>query len=186
MVAKQIMVIQTALAAGQRYTVFEGRTMFVNSTLAMFVTMNPMYEHRSVLPSNLKALFRPVAMMVPDYTMIAEVSLYAAGFQSAQLLAVKLVSCLKVGTWGVGMPGSRVRGCGEAVYGEWVGAGAGVVGMVRRVHPAVKLGLDQSIPYPGYGGCTLPNRFRLCPPCPRRSPLTGFLRSGITTSRCAP
>ncbi|EFJ51360.1 dynein heavy chain, partial [Volvox carteri f. nagariensis] len=107
-VAKQIMVIQTALAAGQRYTVFEGRTMYVNSSLAMFVTMNPMYEHRSVLPSNLKArrawgeglglrsLFRPVAMMVPDYTMIAEVSLYAAGFQSAQMLATKLVSCLKI------------------------------------------------------------------------------------------
>ncbi|GIL68853.1 hypothetical protein Vafri_22075 [Volvox africanus] len=95
-VAKQIMVIQTALAAGQRYTVFEGRTMYVNSSLAMFVTMNPMYEHRSVLPSNLKSLFRPVAMMVPDYTMIAEVSLYAAGFQSAQMLATKLVSCLKI------------------------------------------------------------------------------------------
>ncbi len=54
MVAKQIMVIQTALAAGMRYTVFEGRTMFVNSSLAMFITMNPMYDFRSVLPANLK------------------------------------------------------------------------------------------------------------------------------------
>lgn len=54
MVAKQIMSIQTALAAGQRYTIFEGRTMFVNNSLAMFITMNPMYEYRSVLPSNLK------------------------------------------------------------------------------------------------------------------------------------
>lgn len=37
--------------------------------------------------------------MVPDYTMIAEVSLHAAGFQSAHMLATKLVSCMKVGAW---------------------------------------------------------------------------------------
>ena len=104
------MAIQTALAAGQRYTVFEGRTMFVNNSLAMFITMNPMYEYRSVLPSNLKALFRPVAMMVPDYTLIAEVSLYAAGFQSAAILATKLVSCLKVGGW--------ARGCCTGAFGQ--------------------------------------------------------------------
>ena len=58
--------------------------------------MNPMYEFRNVLPSNLKALFRPVAMMVPDYRLIAEVSLYANGFQSAAALATNLVSVLKV------------------------------------------------------------------------------------------
>ncbi len=58
MVAKQIMVIQGALAAGMRYTVFEGRTMYVNATLALYITMNPMYEHRSVLPSNLKVRAR--------------------------------------------------------------------------------------------------------------------------------
>ena len=50
-----------------------------------------------MLPSNLKALFRPVAMMVPDYRLIAEVSLYANGYRDAAALAINLVSVLKVG-----------------------------------------------------------------------------------------
>ena len=35
-------------------------------------------------------------MMVPDYRLIAEVSLYANGFRSAASLATNLVSVLKV------------------------------------------------------------------------------------------
>ena len=61
----------------------------------IFITLNPAgkgYGGRQKLPDNLKQLFRPVVMSVPNNELIAEVLLFAEGFREGKSLGRKLVA----------------------------------------------------------------------------------------------
>ena len=79
-------------------TTMEGDVVKLNETCGAYITMNPGYLGRSALPEGLKALFRPMTVMVPDLVMICENMLMAQGFVTSKSLAYKfytLYSLLK-------------------------------------------------------------------------------------------
>jgi dynein heavy chain len=89
-VSTQIGDIQRALVQGKSTVEILDEEVNLKPTVGIFVTMNPGYEGRSELPDNLKALFRPVTMVVPDLKIICENMLMSEGFQEARLLAKKM------------------------------------------------------------------------------------------------
>ena len=94
-VSSQIQTIQDALKEKNAELVLMGRTVKVNKSSAVFVTLNPAgrgYGGRSKLPDNLKQLFRSIAMSRPDNELIAEVMLLSDGYVHARRLGKKLVA----------------------------------------------------------------------------------------------
>lgn len=85
-VATQIAAVMASMKLGLNRFIFEGVEMRLIRTCGIFVTMNPGYAGRSELPENLKAMLRPVSMMLPDFTLIAENMLFSEGFQTAKVL----------------------------------------------------------------------------------------------------
>lgn len=89
-VAQQILCIISALAVKQPEFYFEGQLIKLVPTVGLFITMNPGYAGRTELPDNLKSMFRPISMMVPDNVIIAENTLYSDGFINTRNLARKV------------------------------------------------------------------------------------------------
>ena len=115
-VSVQVKSIQDGIRDKKKRFIFMGDDIILNNTVGIFVTMNPGYLGRTELPENLKgiyfskkqfilhekqyskiyfnqkALFRPCAMVVPDFELISEIMLVAEGFTEARLLARKFIT----------------------------------------------------------------------------------------------
>ena len=95
-IAQQILTIQSAIRAKLSEFQFGEHIIPLNPKFGVFITMNPGYAGRTELPDNMKALFRPISMMVPDYGLIAEIILFSEGFETAHDLARKMVQLYKL------------------------------------------------------------------------------------------
>jgi dynein heavy chain len=85
----QFKCVLDAIKADKETFVIQGDTVRLDKTCGAFITMNPGYLGRSELPEGLKALFRPITVVVPDLQLICENMLMAEGFVSADILAKK-------------------------------------------------------------------------------------------------
>lgn len=64
---------------------FEGHEISLDDRIGIFITMNPGYAGRTELPESVKALFRPVVVIVPDLQQICEIMLFSEGFLMAKV-----------------------------------------------------------------------------------------------------
>ena len=64
---------------------FEGQEINIDLRVGIFITMNPGYAGRTELPESVKALFRPVVVIVPDLQQICEIMLFSEGFLLAKV-----------------------------------------------------------------------------------------------------
>lgn len=88
----QFKAVTDAVKAQVKRFVIEGDEISLDPTCGAFITMNPGYLGRAELPEGLKALFRPITVVVPDLELICENMLMAEGFVDAKVLAKKFTT----------------------------------------------------------------------------------------------
>lgn len=95
-VSSQVQTIRSALMHKFLRFQFEGVEISLDSKMGIFITMNPGYAGRTELPESVKALFRPVVVIVPDLEQICEIMLFSEGFLTAKVLAKKMTVLYKL------------------------------------------------------------------------------------------
>lgn len=95
-VATQVKSIQDGLRSKKKRFIFQGEEISLVRTVGIWITMNPGYAGRTELPENIKALFRPCSMVVPNLELICEIMLMAEGFIEASSLARKFNTLYKL------------------------------------------------------------------------------------------
>nr|XP_054773560.1 dynein axonemal heavy chain 10-like [Lytechinus pictus] len=95
-ISSQIQTIRNALIHNLKRFQFEGMEIAMDNRMGIFITMNPGYAGRTELPESVKALFRPVVVIVPDLQQICEIMLFSEGFLFAKVLAKKMTVLYKL------------------------------------------------------------------------------------------
>ncbi|KAL2092820.1 hypothetical protein ACEWY4_012618 [Coilia grayii] len=95
-ISSQIQTIRNALILHLKRFHFEGQEISLDDRIGIFITMNPGYAGRTELPESVKALFRPVVVIVPDLQQICEIMLFSEGFLMAKTLAKKMTVLYKL------------------------------------------------------------------------------------------
>jgi dynein heavy chain len=94
-VSQQILNIQQAIAESLEIFLFEGTSLHLDKTCAIFITLNTAKEGKYVLPDSLKSLLRPVALLDADPQYISEIMLYTQGYVAFVELSRKICSLFK-------------------------------------------------------------------------------------------
>ena len=88
----QFKAVTDAIKAQRLRFILQDDDISLDPTCGVFITMNPGYLGRAELPEGLKALFRPITVVVPDLELICENMLMAEGFVGAKILAKKFTT----------------------------------------------------------------------------------------------
>lgn len=90
-IAVMVSQIQNALRQQLKFVNLADLKLTLNEETSIFISLNPGYAGRYNLPINMKNLFRPISMVVPDSAMICEIMLASSGFLFAEPISKSFV-----------------------------------------------------------------------------------------------